>query len=521
MFQIFQGNTDVSSVVRHDLNPAIVVRYIRIHPGYEQGDQTCMRLELYGCLFKKVIVSYSMPVGQKTKNGKVDYKDTTYTGVIINDLYKNGTGILTDRKFGPVDAKQFRGKGWVGWNNTIREYIDIVFEFSDVRKFKDATLTVNVDKRCSHAVFNKSQIFFASTKDGFSGTSFLRYCPKGDEAQDYGYNANLTLPLCENTARFIKLRLYFGGIWLLITEISFNSDPAIGKVNSSLQSCSEQGCVVTETPTTSSQLPVETTAKCEDCTPSSTKTPAAKPSSSKLPIIIIILCVVLLIVILLLVVIFLLYRKRLLCFGKMKQKQKPEKNIHVELQNIDDTQESTQSPSEPIVEPSQNNQVDYQVPTTDDETAPVPYEEVPFSPPTYTDLDVNKRNRQRITDDNTYQKLLKPDIEYAYPTLPETAPYEYVQNSPATVYTELNTNQQHQTTDNDAYQKLLKYDPNYAIPGDGDDEPEPYEEVRQEKTPPGYSELDTSQRHQITNDDAYQKLLKCDPDYVIPADGDA
>ena len=40
-------------------------------------------------------------------------------------------------------------------------------------------------------------------------------------------------------------------------------DPAIGKVNSSLQSCSEQGCVVTETPTTSSQLPVETTAKCE------------------------------------------------------------------------------------------------------------------------------------------------------------------------------------------------------------------------------------------------------------------
>ena len=56
--------------------------------------------------------------------------------------------------------------------------------------------------------------------------------------------------------------------------------------------------------------------------------------------IIIIVCVVLLIVILLLAVIFLLYRKRLLCFGKRKQKQKPEKNIHVELQNIDNTQES-------------------------------------------------------------------------------------------------------------------------------------------------------------------------------------
>ena len=34
---------------------------------------------------------------------------------------------------------------------------------------------------------------------------------------------HVTLPLCENTARFIKLRLRFGGRWLLITEITFNS----------------------------------------------------------------------------------------------------------------------------------------------------------------------------------------------------------------------------------------------------------------------------------------------------------
>ena len=183
-----------------------------------------------------VIVSYSMPVGQKTKNGKVEYKETNYTGVIINGFYKNGTGILTDGKFGPVDAKSKklpqRGKGWMGWNNTIREYIDIVFEFSDVRKFKDVTLTVNVDKKRSHAVFNKSQIFFASTKDGLSGTSFLQYCPSGYEAQDNPYNANVTLSLCENTARFIKLRLYFGGIWLLITEISFNSGIVFYHINS-------------------------------------------------------------------------------------------------------------------------------------------------------------------------------------------------------------------------------------------------------------------------------------------------
>ena len=64
-----------------------------------------MRLELYGCPVEEVILSYSMPVGQKTKNGKVHYKDTTYTGLITSGLYKNETGILTDGQFGLVAAK--------------------------------------------------------------------------------------------------------------------------------------------------------------------------------------------------------------------------------------------------------------------------------------------------------------------------------------------------------------------------------------------------------------------------------
>ena len=56
--EIFQKNTDVSSVVRHALNPAIIARYIRVHPGYYQGNQACMRLELYGVYLKKVCDSF-------------------------------------------------------------------------------------------------------------------------------------------------------------------------------------------------------------------------------------------------------------------------------------------------------------------------------------------------------------------------------------------------------------------------------------------------------------------------------
>jgi hypothetical protein len=162
-----------------------------------------------------------MPVGQTTKNGKVDYNDTSYNGLITNGFYKNGTGILTDGKFGPANSKELKGEGWVGWSSflTQSQYIDITFEFSGVRKFTNVTLTVNVDKKSNNAVFYRSQIFFSSTKNGFSDT-FLQYCPR--DFHD-SYNANVTLSLCENTARFMKLRLYFGGEWLLISEISFNS----------------------------------------------------------------------------------------------------------------------------------------------------------------------------------------------------------------------------------------------------------------------------------------------------------
>ena len=165
-----------------------------------------------------------MPVGQTIKNGKVTFNDTSYNGIIENNICKDGTGILTDGKFGPDDAKQDKGKGWVGWSSNFSNssYIDIAFEFVSVRKFKDVTLTVNVAKKRSYAVFNRLEILFASKKDEFSDT-FLQYCPKESAKGDTQYSSNVTFSLCENSARFIKLRLYFGGNWLLLTEIGFDS----------------------------------------------------------------------------------------------------------------------------------------------------------------------------------------------------------------------------------------------------------------------------------------------------------
>ncbi|XP_028410930.1 epithelial discoidin domain-containing receptor 1-like [Dendronephthya gigantea] len=183
--KIYPGNMDERGVVEHELKNSFNARLLRIYPGYKKKFPVCMRLELYGCAVQEGIISYSVPVGQKTKNGKYHFSDTSYNGNISNGFYQGGTGILTDGQFASVNSKDSRGKGWVGWSsvNALLPYIEIIFQFFGVRKFKDVTLTLNVDRRRSNAVFNKSRIFFASTEGSFPKT-FLQYYPKDYPAKN-------------------------------------------------------------------------------------------------------------------------------------------------------------------------------------------------------------------------------------------------------------------------------------------------------------------------------------------------
>ena len=52
MMQEFDGNTDKTNVVYHDLNPPITARYIRFLP-VEWNDEISIRVELYGCVKSK------------------------------------------------------------------------------------------------------------------------------------------------------------------------------------------------------------------------------------------------------------------------------------------------------------------------------------------------------------------------------------------------------------------------------------------------------------------------------------
>ncbi|CAB3988283.1 Hypothetical predicted protein [Paramuricea clavata] len=504
------------------------------------------------------VLSYSMPVGQTTKNGKVQYNDTSYNGLIINGFYKGGTGILTDRKFGPVNSKEMvqgtkpKGEEWAGWTDTQSSYIDITFEFSGVRKFTNVILFMNVDKKRGNAVFNRSQIFFSSTKDSFSNTSFLQCYPRDSEARNYSYNALVILSLCENTARFMKLRLYFGGTWLLISEISFDSVAASGNEKKSLQNCSGDTSIVTRSSTTTSQMKA------------STKSGYIETTNSIL-IIFMGAGVTLAIVLIVLFVILIIYKRR---------RQASKSAISVDRHGLENqaAEVETESP------PNNNQELDHVGPNSG-RTAP--YEEVEIVSPSSV-YEVLSRNsldgREATNSDRSWRDVIpangrtspysvvqiisppsvhemlnrnRPDRReletansdrssaYVIPANGRTSPYsvvqivsppfvhdehnsnqldgretanydcssgyEKVQISSLSGYTQLDKNRADETNDH-TYQKLLKRDSDYLIPTHAEAEPS-YVEDGEIKTTPGYTELDNTKR--VQDDSAsYQKLIK-------------
>ena len=87
----------------------------------------------------------------------------------------------------------------------------------------------------------------------------------------------------------------------------------------------------------------------------------------------------------------------------------------------------------------------------------------------------------------------------------KTAAYEEVTNSPSSVYAELNRNQESETRNDNTYEKLLKPYLDYVIPADvGEDHS--YEKIEKNTSLPGYTELDQRKREDL--DASYQKLMK-------------
>lgn len=228
---IFEGNSNTYSPVNRTVDPPIIASKIRFVPFSAHPRTVCTRVEMYGCLWKDGILSYSMPQGER-RGVEIDLSDVTYDGVKDDSYLHGGLGQLTDGQRGHDNFKQDAsglGKGyeWVGWKNdsSYSRPVEIIFAFDTVRNFSAAYFYCNNMHTKDVQVFSSAKIWFSIGGKHFNGPPInFSYMPD----VFFEVARNVTIYLYQRVGRFVKVELTFASKWMLISEVSFSSVPAVG-----------------------------------------------------------------------------------------------------------------------------------------------------------------------------------------------------------------------------------------------------------------------------------------------------
>ena len=103
--------------------------------------------------------------------------------------------------------------------------MEIIFEFETIQEFHSIELYCNNQFTREISVFKELRAFFSIGGDIFSDDS-VSYTPMTDEI--FEEPRNITAKLHRRVGRFVKIQLYFGSKWLLVSEVSFDSSTARG-----------------------------------------------------------------------------------------------------------------------------------------------------------------------------------------------------------------------------------------------------------------------------------------------------
>nr|XP_018915539.1 PREDICTED: discoidin domain-containing receptor 2-like [Bemisia tabaci] len=228
------ANGDTYTVKEQKVDPIIVASKVRIVPYSQYMRTVCMRVELLGCPWTEGVLSYSMPQGASAKNQGLDLLDETYDGLHEQNLLIQGLGQLTDGIWGHDDFRSDvngYGKGyeWVGWRNdstgNAGRPLEMVFEFDRMRNFSAMYLHSNNLYSKNVQVFSRAKVYFSTGGQQFS-LEPVHFTYMTDHVIEQA--RNVTIKLHHKCAKFLKVQLYFADKWILISEVSFESEPVDG-----------------------------------------------------------------------------------------------------------------------------------------------------------------------------------------------------------------------------------------------------------------------------------------------------
>ncbi|XP_058649629.1 discoidin domain-containing receptor 2 isoform X2 [Onychostoma macrolepis] len=230
--QIIEGNSNAYDVVLKDLEPPIIARFVRFMPVTDPSMIVCMRVELYGCEWLDGLVSYSAPAGQQMffRGQQIFLNDTVYDGAISYSMTE-GLGQLTDGSWGLDDFTKSQvygvwpGYDYVGWTNASFPggLVEMTFEFDRVRNFTSMKVHCNNMYTWGVKMFRQAVCYFRSDSDWEPNPVVFKL-----KADNISPSARfVTVALGNRMASAIRCRFAFNDIWMMFSEIAFQSDTAV------------------------------------------------------------------------------------------------------------------------------------------------------------------------------------------------------------------------------------------------------------------------------------------------------
>ncbi|XP_021920261.1 discoidin domain-containing receptor 2-like isoform X2 [Zootermopsis nevadensis] len=265
--QILSGNSDTATVVSHRLMPPVYVSKVRVLPYSVHRRTVCLRVELRGCLAEGGIVSYQVPEDTAREPGQ-DLRDSSYDGVRLEGHLVGGLGRLVDGEVGgdnfKLDIGYGKGNGWVAWRNDSfpNHYVEMIFEFDQVRNFSVLHIFTNNFFTKNVQVFAKAKVMFSVGGQFYNGRPLV-YTYMPDTVLENARNVSINLH--GRFGRFVKVQLYFAARWIMISEVVFESAPLMVNITEEIEaSMSDDEFIVNSADTDSTWDTFETIAAPKD-----------------------------------------------------------------------------------------------------------------------------------------------------------------------------------------------------------------------------------------------------------------
>uniref|UniRef100_A0A3P9IZ61 Discoidin domain-containing receptor 2 n=1 Tax=Oryzias latipes TaxID=8090 RepID=A0A3P9IZ61_ORYLA len=230
---VIEGNKNTYAIVYKELHPSIIARFVRLIPVTELSSTVCMRVELYGCPWHDGLISYSAPEGQlmiPPGYPPASLNDSIYDGTHERRPLFGGLGQLTDGVVGMDDfllthEKQvWSGYDYLGWRNDsqgTQGHVEMEFVFDRQRNFTSM-------KVHSNNLFTRGVKIFSYVSCWFKPRLIANWEQETVTFRTVLDDRNpsaryVTVPLNQRTAKAIRCRFYFADVWMMFSEISFQS----------------------------------------------------------------------------------------------------------------------------------------------------------------------------------------------------------------------------------------------------------------------------------------------------------